>query len=57
MITNTVPNSSGMHVQALNNDHTLLDLVRDRTDSWENALFLESALDLSGRRPGQDEAW
>ena len=43
-------------VQALGNSHTLLDLLRARTGSGEDALSLESACVLSDRRPGQEEA-
>lgn len=44
------------YVHALNNDRTLLNLLLDCTNSGEDALRLKSTLDLSDKRPGQEEA-
>ena len=56
MITKAMPKTNWTRFQALNKDHTLLDLLRERAESGEDALCLESAWDLSDGIPGQDEA-
>ena len=56
MVTKHNEKTNWTHVPALGNSHTLLDLLRARIDSGEDAPCLESAWDLSDGRPGQDEA-
>ena len=56
MITTAMPKTNWTRVQALDKDHTLPNLLQERTESGEDALRLESAWDLSDGIPGQDEA-